>query len=105
MEDFLTILILNKGVDLMNDINTEMKAATESDNSKQNIEVWEDLVHIKDLVIALIICSITTLGGYFIAPKEPPKPLFFGLTGAILGFVICIILIKPKRVFVESKKE
>jgi len=76
-----------------------------NNDSKNNIEVWEDLVNIKDLVISLIICSVTTMGAYFIAPKQPPKPLLFGLFGAILGFVICSIIIKPKRVFIETDKE
>ncbi|WP_284140790.1 MULTISPECIES: hypothetical protein [unclassified Virgibacillus] len=67
--------------------------------SEQYIEVWEDVVRIKDLVISLIICSITTLGGYLIAPNEPPKPLIFGLVGTVLGFIICSIIIKPKRTF------
>lgn len=72
---------------------------------KENIEVWEDIVSIKDLVMSLMICSITTLGGYFIALNEPPKPLFFGLFGAFLGFVICSFIIKPKRNFTESNSE
>lgn len=66
-------------------------------DENDNIEVWEDLINIKDLVIALIICSITTMGAYFIAPNEAPKPLFFGLGGAIIGFIICSFIIKPKR--------
>lgn len=89
----------------MNNTDTEIKVSRESENAKQNIEVWEDLVRIKDLVIALIICSFTTLGGYFIAPKVPPRPLFFGLVGAILGFIICTLLIKPKRIFIEGNEE
>ncbi|MCB5239609.1 MULTISPECIES: hypothetical protein [Niallia] len=68
-------------------------------DENDNIEVWEDLINIKDLVIALVICSITTMGAYFIAPNEAPKPLFFGLSGAIIGFIICSIIIKPKRNF------
>ena len=75
------------------------------DDNKVNIEIWEDVVNIKDLVKALVICSVTTLGGYFIAPNEPPKPLFFGLGGAIIGFVVCSVLIKPKRIFVKEDKE
>lgn len=75
------------------------------ETSKKNIEVWEDIVYIKDLAVALIVCSVTALGGYFIAPNKPPKPLLFGLTGAIIGFVICSIYIKPKRVFMESDKD
>jgi hypothetical protein len=84
---------------------TKIKKSPEREGTKQNIEVWEDLVRIKDLVISLILCSVTTLGGYFLAPKDPPKPLFFGLSGAIIGFVVCSIFIKPKRIFVETKEE
>ncbi|MUK89453.1 hypothetical protein GMD78_13885 [Ornithinibacillus sp. L9] len=71
----------------------------------ENIEVWEDLVHIKDLVLSLIICSITTLGAYLIAPNEPPKPLIYGLVGAVIGFVISSIAIKPKRTFQYVEEE
>ncbi|NBJ68030.1 MULTISPECIES: hypothetical protein [Clostridia] len=66
---------------------------------EENIEVWEDLVHIKDLVLAIIISTITTLGAYLIAPNDPPKPLIFGLIGAVVAFVICSLLINPKRSF------
>jgi hypothetical protein len=74
----------------------------ESHAEKKNIEVWEDLVSIKDLVVSLLICSVAAMGGYFIAPNEPPKPLLFGLTGALIGFVICSAIIKPKRNFKED---
>lgn len=84
---------------------TEIKESPKGKDSKMNIEVWEDLVNIKDLVISLIVCSVMALGGYFLAPNKPPKPLFFGLSGAILGFVICSIFIKPKRIFIETEQE
>ncbi|MFD2044247.1 hypothetical protein ACFSTA_10170 [Ornithinibacillus salinisoli] len=76
-----------------------------ANQDEENIEVWEDLVHIKDLMISLIICSVTTLGAYLIAPNEPPKPLIFGLIGAVIGFIISSILIKPKRTFRYVKEE
>lgn len=69
---------------------------------KKNIEVWEDLVYIKDLILALIICLSTTFMGYFLAPNEPPMPLFFGLAGAISGFIVSSIIIKPKRVLIDE---
>ncbi len=78
---------------------------SELEFSKENIEVWEDLVSIKDLVKSLLICTVTTLGAYFIAPNEPPKPLFFGLIGAFAGFVICSLIIKPKRSFTNTHME
>lgn len=89
----------------MNREEKPLKDKYENGYSKENIEVWEDIVNIKDLVISFLICLSTTMGGYFIAPKEPPKPLFFGLSGAIIGFVICALIIKPKRIFIEGEQE
>ncbi|MDP4084889.1 MAG: hypothetical protein Q8934_09770 [Bacillota bacterium] len=63
---------------------------------EENIEVWEELVNIKELVRTLLICSITILGCYFFAPKEPHKPLFFGLIGALIGFVLSQLIEKVK---------
>ncbi|ASN04565.1 Bax inhibitor 1 family protein [Virgibacillus necropolis] len=77
----------------------------EQTDSKTNVAVWEDVVNIKDLVLSLVICTVTTLGGYLLAPNEPPKPLFFGLVGAIIGFVTCSIIIKPKRTFHYIEEE
>lgn len=77
----------------------------ERQEQNDNIEIWEDYVHIKDLIISLAICAITTLGGYLIAPNEPPKPLIFGLVGAVVGFIISSILIRPKRTFEYVEKE
>jgi hypothetical protein len=68
-----------------------------------NIEVWEDLVKIKDLAKALIICIITTFSGYFLAPNDSYKPLLFGLVGAITGFIISSIIIEPKRKFIQEE--
>jgi|BioPla2DNA2_1021312.scaffolds.fasta_scaffold119031_2 hypothetical protein len=89
----------------MNKIDRKGKEFKESNSEESYIEVWEDLVNIKDLILALIFCSVTTLGGYFLAPKSPPKPLLFGISGAIFGFMISSILIKPKRVLLEGNKE
>lgn len=86
--------------------NTDtQKLTNDNDSVKKNIEIWEDLVYIKDLIISIIICLGTTFGGYFIAPNESPKPLLFGIVGAFLGFVISSFIIKPKREFVESEVE
>lgn len=62
------------------------------------INVWNDLVGLKDLAIAILISVVGTMAGFFLAPSDhPTKQLFFGLSGAILGFVINTWLIKPKR--------
>src|SRR5690625_3953059 len=86
-------------------IRRRYRAMKKKIDENNNIEIWEDLVRIKDLIISLIICSVTTLGGYLIAPNEPPKPLIFGLIGAVLGFTICSMIIRPKRTFEYIEKE
>jgi hypothetical protein len=71
--------------------------------SDRNIEIWEDLVNMKDLVRALTICIITTFSGYSLSPKDSYQPLLFGLAGAIVGFIISSFLIEPKREFIQEK--
>lgn len=86
-------------------MNSKIRQLSVAEKEKVNIEVWEDLVSIKDLVLTLLICSFTTLGAYFLAPNEPPKPLFFGLLGALIGFVITCFIINPKRILQIEKSE
>ncbi|MTD37527.1 hypothetical protein GIX45_02540 [Erwinia sp. CPCC 100877] len=73
---------------------------------KDLIDLWGDLVALKDLILAIVICSVTTLGGFFFAPAgNTTKQLFFGLGGAVLGFIISTIIIKPKRIVVEKEQD
>lgn len=75
-------------------------------NKNQMVEIWGDVVELKSLVLSIAISSFTTMGAYFLAPKNETKELFFGLFGAVLGFVISTILIKPKRIIkMEDDKE
>lgn len=60
-------------------------------------DVWGDNVELRDLLLSMVISIVGTLGGYLVAPDEPPIPLVFGLVGGIIGFIICSIIIKPKR--------
>lgn len=73
-------------------------------NSIEYVEVWEDIVSVKDLVLSLLICAVATLGAYFIAPNHSSMPLFFGLFGALIGFIICSVLFKPKRNFIKAEE-
>lgn len=73
-------------------------------DAEQYVEVWEDVVSIKDLMFSLVICALSTLLAYFLAPNEDPYPLFFGLSGALLGFLISSFVIKPKRI-IENEKD
>ncbi len=68
-------------------------------------ELWEDLVSIRALILALVLCVGLTMTGYFIAPGEHPMPLFFGLGGALMGFIISSVLIEPKRIVEEGEVE
>ncbi len=62
------------------------------------IYVWNDLVGIRDLAIAISTSVIGTMIVFFLAPADhPTKQLFFGLTGAIFALLINTWLIKPKR--------
>jgi hypothetical protein len=67
------------------------------------IKIWEDLADVRDLVKALILCIGFTLTGYFIAPQTEPLPLFFGLGGALIGFLLSSLWIQAKRDIVEEK--
>lgn len=70
------------------------------------VEIWGDVVEIRSLVLSIIISIISTMGLYLLAPKDDKTMgLFFGLFGAVIGFVISAIIIKPKRnIIIEEIK-
>ena len=78
-----------------------------AESSKELIEVWEDVIDIRDLVLAIMITVTLTMTLYALAPDQAPFPLIFGLAGALLGFSLSIFLIKPKRTvtLIKSKGE
>ena len=62
------------------------------------LELWGDLVGIKDLLQAILLSGGLTMVGYFIAPSgDTPRQLFYGLGGADSAMVINTMMIKPKR--------
>lgn len=73
---------------------------------KSLIKIWGDVVSVFELILSILIISVTTLGLYFVSPKSDTLPLdlFFGLGGAIIGFTITIFLFKPKRVVIEEEE-
>jgi uncharacterized BrkB/YihY/UPF0761 family membrane protein len=72
---------------------------------KQFIEIWGDVVESRHLLISMIITTFTTFLLFSFAPKgDRPMGLLLGLTGAVIGFLISILLIRPKRhLIVEDK--
>ncbi len=76
-------------------------------NKNQLVEIWGDVVELRSLILSILLTSITTMGAYFFAPMDKTKQLFFGLFGAVLGFLISAIVIKPKRIIIleEDNKE
>ena len=75
-------------------------------DKKDLIEIWQDIVEIKSLIVAIIISTIFTMSAYFLAPKDSiPLQLFFGLSGAVIAFIINAVLIKPKRNIIYKEDE
>lgn len=76
---------------------------------KALIEIWGDVVDAKELIFSILIISSTTMGLHLLAPESDrlPLDLFFGLLGAVIGFLITIFLFKPKRTisYEEEVKE
>lgn len=73
------------------------------EEKKELIEIWGDVVELRDLVRAIAVSSITTMGMYFLAPAgNDTLQLFFGLGGALIGFIVSGMMIKPKRI-IDSK--
>lgn len=70
-------------------------------NNNTMVEIWGDVIKIKHLIISIIISSILTMSGYFLAPSsDKTRQLFYGLLGAVIGFIISTFIIKPKRIIV-----
>lgn len=68
------------------------------EEKKQLIEIWGDVVELSDLVRSILISAATTMGAYFLATSQSTtQQLFFGLAGALVGFMISVVITKPKR--------
>ncbi|MDN5682309.1 hypothetical protein [Corynebacterium glyciniphilum] len=61
------------------------------------IEVWNDLVSTRDLTWSLLICGVTTAAALAVATLLSSSEFFWGLGGAVVGFVICVAVFTPKR--------
>lgn len=62
-----------------------------------NIEVWNDLVSIRDLLIALAVSIAAVIISCVIATLLHQPLLFWGLGGSAAGFAVNCLIIRPKR--------
>ncbi|WP_297005797.1 hypothetical protein [uncultured Corynebacterium sp.] len=61
------------------------------------IEIWNDLVSVRDLTWSIVICGGTTALALGIATAFHSDEFFWGLGGAVLGFTISALVFTPKR--------
>ena len=70
---------------------------SEDTERQNNIEVWNDLVSPRDLVICLVISVICVIAAVLFSVYLGGKPLFWGLGPSTIGFIACCFLVTPKR--------
>jgi len=73
------------------------------------VEIYGEYVRLRDLFVALIVCSVLAFIGYWITPyiiqnkhMVGALSITFGVLGALIGGVIVSFFIEPKRVVVEE---
>lgn len=73
---------------------------------REMVEIWGDVVEIRALVMAISISALTTMGAYALAPAgDKTRQLFFGLAGAVVGFIVSTLMIQPKRIIIEEEQK
>lgn len=70
---------------------------SESTERQDNIEVWNDLVSPRDLLICLLISAVCVVVAVTFSTYFGGKPLFWGLGASTAGFIACCLLVTPKR--------
>ena len=64
---------------------------------RQNVEVWNDLVSPKDLVICLLVAVACAVAAVMISSRVGGQTLFWGLGASVVGFIVNCVLVAPKR--------
>ena len=70
---------------------------SESTERQNNIEVWNDLVSPRDLLICLLISVMCVVAAVLLSSSFGGKPLFCGLGASTIGCSACCVLVSPKR--------
>ena len=63
----------------------------------RNIEVWNDLVSPKDLIVCLVVSAICAVAAVLVASSTGGQTLYWGLGASVVGFVLNCFLVTPKR--------
>ena len=63
----------------------------------RNIEVWNDLVSPKDLLVCLAVSAVCAVAAVLIASNTGGQTLYWGLGASVVGFVVNCFLVTPKR--------
>ena len=72
------------------------EVASES-TGRHNIEVWNDLVSVKDLLICLQISAAYAACAALLSIVVGGQPLFWGLGASVIGFTVNCFFVTPKR--------
>ena len=75
----------------------DIPESASNDTGRHNIEVWNDLVSPRDLVICLLVAAACTVAAVLISSRVGGQPLFWGLGASVVGFTVNCFLLTPKR--------
>ena len=63
----------------------------------RNIEVWNDLVSPKDLIVCLVVSAICAVAAVLVASSTGGQTLYWGLGASVIGFLSLIHISEPTR--------
>ena len=66
-------------------------------DDEQYVEIWGDRVSLRDLVVALGVCAAATVLAVVVGRALGSSEFFWGLGGAVAGFGVAVLLVRPKR--------
>ena len=70
------------------------------------LNIWGDVVETKALIFCIFLIGVTTMGAHLLAPSDNETlGLFFGIGGAVIGFIITVFLFKPQRIIHEQERD
>ena len=75
----------------------DISEAASEGTGRHNIEVWNDLVSVKDLLICLQISAAYAACAALLAIVVGGQPLFWGLGASVIGFTVNCFFVSPKR--------